>query len=86
MVESGFPDLVSETFQGMYAPAGTPADIVQLVARATLDVLQEQEVIEKLRGVGFDVRAKGPAGLAQRVAKEVPMWRDIIVQSKIEQQ
>jgi len=86
MVESGFPDLVSETFQGMYLPAGTAPDIVQRLARDTLEVLKDPSVIEKLRGVGFDVRAAGPHGLARRVAKEVPMWRDIIAQSRIELQ
>ena len=86
MRESGYPDLVSETFQGMYAPAGTPADIVQRVARDTLDVLKDPQVLEKLRGIGFDVRADGPAGLAARVAREVPMWRDVIVQSHMELQ
>ena len=84
--ESGFPDLVSETFQGMYAPAGTPAEIVQRVARDTLDVLGDPVVVEKLRGVGFDVRARGPEGLAARVRREVPMWRDVIVQSHMELQ
>ena len=86
MVESGFPDIVSETFQGMYAPAGTPDAIVQRVANETLAVLKDPEVADKLRAVGFDVRAAGPPGLAARVAREVPMWRDIIKQSKIEQQ
>ncbi len=84
--ESGFPDLVSETFQGMYAPAGTPAEIVQRVARDTLDVLADPVVVEKLRAVGFDVRARGPEGLAARVQKEVPMWHDVIVQSHMELQ
>jgi tripartite-type tricarboxylate transporter receptor subunit TctC len=86
MVEQGFPDIVSETFQGMYAPAGVPDEIVQRVARETLAVLKEPEVAEKLRAVGFDVRAAGPKGLAARVAREVPMWREIIRQSKIELQ
>jgi tripartite-type tricarboxylate transporter receptor subunit TctC len=86
MVESGFPDIVSETFQGMYAPAGTPDEIVQRVADDTLAVLKEPEVTGKLRAIGFDVRAAGPKGLAARVAKEVPMWRDVIQQSKIELQ
>ena len=86
MVESGYPDIVSETFQGMYAPAGTPDAIVQRIAVETLAVLKEPEVADKLRAVGFDVRAAGPAGLAARVAREVPMWRDLIKQSKIEQQ
>ena len=86
MVESGFPDIVSETFQGMYAPAGVPDEIVQRIAHDTLAVLKEPEVADKLRGIGFDVRAAGPKGLAARVAREVPMWHDLIQQSKIEQQ
>ncbi len=86
MLECGYPDLVSETFQGMYAPAGTPSGIVQRVARETLDVLKDPQIQEKLRGIGFDVRADGPAGLAARVAREVPMWRDVIVQSHMELQ
>jgi len=86
MIECGYPDIVSETFQGMYAPAGTPDAIVQRVARETLDVLKDPLVLEKLRGIGFDVRAGGPTGLAARVAREVPMWRDVIVQSRMELQ
>lgn len=86
MRESGYPDLVSETFQGMYAPTGTPAAIVERMARETLEVLKDAEVLAKLRAAGFDVRAAGPAGLAARVAKEVPMWRDVIVRSKMELQ
>jgi tripartite-type tricarboxylate transporter receptor subunit TctC len=86
MQEAGYPGFVSETFQGMYAPAGTPAPIVEKVTRDTLDVLGDPAVVEKLRGIGFDVRASGPKGLAERVAREVPMWRDLIVQSRIELQ
>jgi tripartite-type tricarboxylate transporter receptor subunit TctC len=86
MIESGFPDIVSETFQGMYAPAGTPDAIVQRLSQETLEVLKDPEVSNKLRDVGFDVRAAGPKGLAARVAKEVPMWRAVIQQSKIELQ
>ncbi|MCX7360737.1 MAG: tripartite tricarboxylate transporter substrate binding protein [Alphaproteobacteria bacterium] len=86
MQESGYPYLVSETFQGMYAAAGTPQAIVQRVAADTLEVLKDPVVVEKLNAIGFDVRARGPEGLAERVAREVPLWRDIIVQSRIELQ
>jgi tripartite-type tricarboxylate transporter receptor subunit TctC len=86
MQDAGYPGFVSETFQGMYAPAGTPTAIVQRVARDTLEVLGDPATLEKLRGIGFDVRARGPEGLADRVAREVPMWRDVIVQSRIEVQ
>jgi len=85
-LEAGYPGLISETFQGMFAPAGTPAPIVERVARDTLDVLKDPATVEKLRSIGFDVRARGPKGLSERVAREVPMWRDVIVQSRIELQ
>ncbi len=84
--ETGYPALVSETLQSMFAPAGTPAPIVRRAARDTLDVVRDPSIVEKLRSVGFDVRARGPAGLAERVAREVPMWRDVIVRSRIELQ
>jgi tripartite-type tricarboxylate transporter receptor subunit TctC len=84
--EAGYPGLVSETFQGMFAPAGTPAPIIQRVAHDTLEVLADPAIREKLRSVGFDVRARGPEGLAERVAHEVPLWRDVILQSRIELQ
>jgi tripartite-type tricarboxylate transporter receptor subunit TctC len=84
MQESGYPDLVSETFQGLYAPAGTAKEIVDRVARETLAVLKDPDVAAKLLGVGFDVRANGPAGLSDRIAREVPKWRDLIQKSKIE--
>ncbi|CAN5792496.1 tripartite tricarboxylate transporter substrate binding protein [soil metagenome] len=86
MQDAGYAGFVSETFQGMYAPAGTPAAIVERVVRDTGEVLGDPAIIEKLRGIGFEVRASGPRGLAARVAREVPMWRDVIVQSKIELQ
>ena len=84
--EAGYPGLVSETFQGMFAPAGTPAPIVRRVAHDALQALADPATTEKLRGIGFDVRARGPEGLAERVAREVPIWRDVIVQSGIELQ
>ena len=54
------------------------------MARDTLAVLKDPMRWTKLLGVGFDVRANGPAGLSARIAKEVPMWRELIEKSKIE--
>lgn len=83
MQDAGYPLFIAETFQGMYAPAGTPEAIVQRVARDTLHVPADRAVAEKRRGVGFDVRASGPKGLAERVERELPMWQDVIAPSGI---
>ena len=84
MVESGYAGFLSDTFHGMYAPAGTPTDIIDKLVKVALDALKDKPFHEKLRGLGFDVIASGPEGLRKRVAEEVPRYRDIIAKAGIE--
>jgi tripartite-type tricarboxylate transporter receptor subunit TctC len=84
MIESGYPGFLSDTFHGMYAPAGTPPDIIDKLVKVALDALKDQAFHEKLRALGFDVIASGPEGLRKRVAEEVPRYRDIIAKAGIE--
>ena len=86
MLELGWQGFVSETFQGMFVPAATPAPIIERLARTTVAALNEPETKARLLAAGFAVRAAGPERLAQRVAAEVPLWRDVIEKAKIEQQ
>ena len=41
-------------------------------------ILARPAIRQALQRGGFDVVAKPPAALAARIAKEVPMWRDIV--------
>jgi tripartite-type tricarboxylate transporter receptor subunit TctC len=86
MLELGFPGFVSETFQGMFVPAGTPQPIIDRLARTTVAALNAPETKERLLNAGFAIRAEGPDGLARRVTQEVPLWRDVIQRAGIEQQ
>ncbi|WP_043364608.1 tripartite tricarboxylate transporter substrate binding protein [Belnapia sp. F-4-1] len=83
MQELGYPGFVSETFQALLAPAGTPPAIVDRLARESLATLAEPATRAKLRAAGFGVEARGPAALAERITREVPLWRDIIRQAGI---
>jgi tripartite-type tricarboxylate transporter receptor subunit TctC len=86
MLEVGYPGFVSETFQGLFAPAGTPAPIVARLAEATMAVLGEATTRARLQNAGFGIRAAGPRGLAERVAREVPLWRELIQRAGIAQE
>lgn len=86
MQEAGFPGFVSETFQGLFAPAGTPAAVIERLAREAVAVMRQDEVQARLRGAGFLIRPNGPEALATRLAHEVPMWRDLIERAGIERQ
>ncbi len=65
------------------APAKTPPEIVAKLEKVALDILAKPDMREKLTKSGFEVTAKDGKGHMARIAKEVPMFRDIIVQAGI---
>jgi tripartite-type tricarboxylate transporter receptor subunit TctC len=76
--ESGYPNSVTETFQALLAPAGTPQVALDRLERDTIKVLQQPDIRDKLKETGFGVIAGGPDVLRARIAREVPMWKDVI--------
>jgi tripartite-type tricarboxylate transporter receptor subunit TctC len=85
MLEAGYKDFVFETYTALMAPAKTPPEIVSRLEQASLDILRRPGMDEKLLQQGFAVQAKDGKTHMARVAKEVPMFREIIAQSGIEQ-
>ena len=62
---------------------GTPAPIVERLAAAVLAVLARPDVAQRYRTAGVPVVPEGADGLKARVAREVPLWREVIRQAKI---
>ena len=52
IAELGYPDVVYLNWQGIFAPAGTPPEIVARLQREIVAVLAEDEVKEFLIGIG----------------------------------
>jgi tripartite-type tricarboxylate transporter receptor subunit TctC len=84
MLELGYKGFVSDTFHCMLAPAGTPLEIVDRLAAASLAALEEPAFHDKLRTLGFEVIGRGPDGLAHRIAEDVARFRDLIAKAGIE--
>jgi tripartite-type tricarboxylate transporter receptor subunit TctC len=84
MVELGYKDFVSDTFQGFLAPAKTAPDIIGLLSTKSLEILKRPAISEQLRKSGFEVLANGPDGMRKRINDEVPKWRDIIAKAGIQ--
>ena len=83
MVELGYKDFISDTFQGFLAPAKTPPFIVEQLAAKSIEILKTAKIAEQLRNDGFEVIANGPDGMKKRIADEVPKWRDIVAKAGI---
>ena len=83
MVESGYPDFVFDTYTALMAPAKTPPEIVSRLEKVALEILSKPDMRQRLTQAGFEVTARTGKGHMERVAKEVPMFRDIMVQAGI---
>jgi tripartite-type tricarboxylate transporter receptor subunit TctC len=84
MVELGYKDFISDTFQGFLAPVKTPPAIVELLSAKSIEILKTPKISEQLRNNGFEVLANGPDGMRKRIDDEVPKWRDIIAKAGIQ--
>ena len=83
MLEAGYADFVFETYTALMAPAKTPPEIVARLEQVALDILRRPEIRAKLTESGFDVAAKPGKEHMARVAREVPMFADIIARADI---
>ena len=82
----GLKDYELIAYFAVYAPAGTPADIVTKLNQAVNAAANSAEVQEKFAGIGFAVQPGTPDDLAKRGALETAKWAKAIKDAKIEQQ
>jgi tripartite-type tricarboxylate transporter receptor subunit TctC len=84
MQELGLQGFVVEGWWAVYAPAGTPPDIIRRLNAATNDFLQQGATVEMLRSQGVEGLGGTPEALAERTAAEVAKWREVIRAAGIE--
>ncbi len=77
MIESGYPGFVSDTFNALFAPAGTPAPVVALLAKESQASLRAPEALMQAHNAGFEVVAGTPEQLTQRLATEIPAVKEL---------
>ena len=86
VAESGAPGFNVASWNAFAAPAGTPADVVARLNKATNEALESPEVKERLAKLGVQGKGSTPRELADFYAREIKRWSDIIQQAGIEKQ
>jgi tripartite-type tricarboxylate transporter receptor subunit TctC len=84
MQEAGIPNAVVETTQMLLAPAGTPQPIIDRLAKEVKTIMAKPDVRERMLKASFAVEYEGPEQLRARIAREVPMWKDLVDRAGIE--
>lgn len=80
--EAGVPGFESTFWFGLYAPAGTPMDIVRRLHAAAAKGLAKPEIRERIASQGMDASpSASPEAFAREIREEAPMWEKVIRQS-----
>src|SRR5262245_9846241 len=78
MVEAGYPGFVLDTYTIMLVPAGTPPEIGQRLSSVIIEALKRPDMRERLRKAGLEPTAGNPDALKARIARELPLWREVV--------
>jgi tripartite-type tricarboxylate transporter receptor subunit TctC len=82
----GLKDYELIAYFAVFAPAGTPPDVVAKLNAAVNAAANSKEVQEKFANIGFAVEPGTPAALAERNKLETVKWGKAIKDAKIEPQ
>ena len=78
IAEGGVPGVVSATDYALYAPAGTPKDVIAILNRETNAVIQLEDVRAKLAGMGIEISGSTPEALQAELADEIAKWAKVV--------
>jgi tripartite-type tricarboxylate transporter receptor subunit TctC len=79
--EAGLPQLQASGWNAMFAPKGTPKEIVDKLADAANKALEDPKTRKRLEDIGAVVPAaanRGPKALRDFVAAEIAKWTPVI--------
>jgi tripartite-type tricarboxylate transporter receptor subunit TctC len=76
--EQGLPDLEVETWYALFAPAGTPAAVVERLNREMNDFLKEADVRGVLEKQGLVPEGGAAQELGERVKRELARWTRVV--------
>ena len=79
----GIADYEVDSWYALFAPAGTPAAIVNRMQRELARVIQLPEVKQKLLEQGGDTVGSAPETLDRVVRSELRKWADLVRDAKI---
>ncbi len=72
------PGFSAELWYALFAPANTPADIVQRLNREVGAILAQTEIREKLSDQGVDVHTGTPQDMVKLIAADLDKWAKVV--------
>jgi tripartite-type tricarboxylate transporter receptor subunit TctC len=81
MAEAGLSDFEVSSWNGLFAPAKTPAHIVAALYSASIKALQSQDIKDKMEAQGAEPVGNSPEEFKSFVKAEIDKWEQVIIKS-----
>jgi putative tricarboxylic transport membrane protein len=82
--QAGVPTYEVTSWNSIWAPAGTPKDVIALLNKSMHEVVAEKDVQARLLELGIDAKASTPAEAEARMKADIDKWRKVIDAAGIE--
>lgn len=86
VAEAGYPGFRALTWNGLMAPAGTPADIIDRIAREVTAAVKDPAFARKLTEYGADPLGNTPEEYKAMLASDIAIWTEAVKAAGVEQQ
>jgi tripartite-type tricarboxylate transporter receptor subunit TctC len=82
-IESGYRDFAVDGWQGFFAPAGTPRDIVVRLNGEVRKILEMPDVVQTLVNAGNEIVTGTPEAFAKQVQDDIERWAKVVRETGI---
>ena len=83
VAEAGVPGYEVRSWNALFAPAGTPPEIVAKLNQAVREVMAQPDVKHRLLDLGIEAHAGPPEEIAARLKADIAKWAKVIDDAKI---
>jgi len=83
LAEQGINNVEVDQWYAIFAPAGTPKDIIQILNKNLIAILNDKSNEAKIEEQGATVDTSTPEELGDLVKKEVARWKKVVDTAKI---
>jgi tripartite-type tricarboxylate transporter receptor subunit TctC len=83
IAEAGLPGYAAESWYGLYAPAGTPRDVIMRLNAAAKRAVQGDAFRKRIESEGLVTSAGAPEELDRYVRAEEARWRKVVRDARI---
>jgi tripartite-type tricarboxylate transporter receptor subunit TctC len=84
IAEVGLPGYDFAAWSGLFAPKGTPTEVVQVLNKAFVAVMATPEAKKFFEDIGLEPDTSTPEGLAEHVRTQTELWGRLIKESGLE--